>query len=175
MECETEKVVRNKADLLSGLVFLGFGLVVLYLSWTMPRLEARNIHPLTIPGLVPMGLGASLAVLGFLLAFKSRHAARGSWSRFFGVFATMEALRALSALGLIVVFALVLVGRMPFWAASMIFLFTFIILMEAVLLRRPQSKPCVWRNAVIWAATTALLAGSGIYYLFAELLLVRLP
>lgn len=165
----------GKADFLSGLFFLILGAVVFYLSWTMPRLEARNIHPATIPGLVPMILGAALILLGALLALKSRHAAAGTWAPFLAVFRTPEAGRALAALTLVLIFALLLVGRMPFWAASMIFLFVFVVTMEAVLVDRRSGQVPDWPRAILWGAVTAIVAGAGIYYLFAELLLVRLP
>lgn len=172
MESDTgEQSVRDKADFITGLVFVVVGAVVFYLSYTMPRLEARNIHPTTIPGLVPMALGAGLFVLGGMLALKGRKSAAGDWSGFFAVFQTLEVGRSMAALALVLVFTLVLVGTMPFWAASMLFLFAFIVTMEVVL--TPDRSH--WKRAIIWALVTAVLAGSAIFYLFAELFLVRLP
>lgn len=166
-----QQSVRDKADFITGLVFVVLGAVVFYLSYTMPRLEARNIHPTTIPGLVPMALGAGLFILGGLLALKARKGIAGEWDRFFAVFRTLEVARSMAALGLVLVFTLVLVGSMPFWAASMIFLFAFVVMMEGVLTPTRAS----WTSILLWAALTAALAGSAIYYLFAELFLVRLP
>lgn len=172
MESETgQQSVRDKADFIAGLVFVLLGAVVFYLSYIMPRLEVRNIHPSTIPGLVPMALGVGLFVLGALLALKARKSVAGAWGDFFALFRTLEALRALAGLALVLVFALVLVGSMPFWAASMVFLFAFVVTMEAVL--SPGKR--AWKTTLIWALVTSVLAGGGIYYLFAELFLVRLP
>ena len=51
-----------KADLLTGVVLLALGLAMLYGGFAMDRLTIRQIHPASIPGLVPVGLGLALAV-----------------------------------------------------------------------------------------------------------------
>lgn len=169
---EGEQGVRARADLVTAIVLVILGLVVFYFSYTMPRLEARGVHPMTIPGLVPMALGAGLAFLGVLLGLNAWRAdAGGSWGGFLRVFWTLEAARVAAALGLVLVFTLVLVGWLPFWGASMAFLFLFIVTMETVLTDGRASVP----RTLFWAAATAVAAGGGIYYLFAELFLVRLP
>lgn len=176
MQTETgPEPVRQTADFISGVVFVLLGVAVFYLSWTMPRLEARNIHPMTIPGLVPMGLGFALTVLGGLLAFKARHGITEGFRGLLAILTTIEAARVGAALGLFVIFTLVLIGWLPFWAAAMLFIFAFVITMEGLLAHRPFEKPTAWRDAIVWGAITAVMAGAGIYYLFSELLLVRLP
>ena len=57
-----EDATRARADLITAIVLLALGLAVFYFSWTMDRLEVRRISPATIPGLVPMILGAALAL-----------------------------------------------------------------------------------------------------------------
>ena len=42
------------ADRLTAIVLLVIGLALLVGGWTMDRLEVRQIHPASIPGLVPM-------------------------------------------------------------------------------------------------------------------------
>ena len=69
-----------RADLVAAVVFIIFGALVLYGSWTMPRLEVRRIHPLTIPGLVPGLLSLALIACGVILAIRSLRArAIGGW------------------------------------------------------------------------------------------------
>ncbi|MFN4211974.1 MAG: hypothetical protein ACK4G5_15505, partial [Devosia sp.] len=63
----TDLAIRARADLITAVVLIALGLLVTYLSWTMPRLEARRIHPATIPGLVPIMLGVLLTLCGGLL------------------------------------------------------------------------------------------------------------
>lgn len=163
---------RARADLLTAVVLVILGLAIFYYAYTMPRLEARRIHPATIPGLVPMALSAILVLLGGLLGVKAwKGQGDGSWADFFAVFRTLEAARAVAALAMVLIFALGLVGWLPFWAASMLFLFAFIVTMEAVLTSEQVNLP----KTLIWASVTAIVAGAGIYYLFAELFLVRLP
>ena len=48
-----------------------FGFAVLVLSLRMDRLEAQNINPYTIPGLLPGLLGIVMLGLGILLGVRS--------------------------------------------------------------------------------------------------------
>ena len=61
---EQERKARAKADLVAAIIFVVLGLFVFYEAFTMDRLEARRIEPASIPGLVPMILGAGLALTG---------------------------------------------------------------------------------------------------------------
>ena|SRR5690554_2316624 len=174
MQYDEEKGgVRARADIVGAIVLVCLGLLVFYFSYTMPRLEARGIHPTTIPGLVFMMLGAALAVLGVMLGVSAwkASAAGGSWSAFFRLFWTLEAARVVAAFALVLLYTLVFVGWLPFWAASMVFLFLFIVTMEIFLTAGEVSV----LRAIFWAAATAIFAGGGIYYLFAQVFLVRLP
>lgn len=169
---ENEQGIRRRADLVSAVVLVIIGLLIFYLSYEMPRLEARRIHPSTIPGLVPMILGAALAALGLALGIGAwRAEAAGNWSDFFRIFRTRAAARVGAGLGLVLIYALGLVGLMPFWAASMLFIFVFIITMEVFL----AVEPVPLLRSALWALITAVVCGGGIYYLFAVLFLVRLP
>jgi hypothetical protein len=66
-----DHAIRARADLLTALVLVALGLIIFYLSWTMPRLENRHVHPATIPGLVPIFLSIALTVCGLLLLWRS--------------------------------------------------------------------------------------------------------
>lgn len=168
-----ERAVRARADLLMAIVLVALGLVVFYLSWTMPRLEARRIHPATIPGLVPMFLSAALVLCGALLAVRSwRIPAPGGWRLLAGLFATREALRIGVVLALALVHTLVLVGWLPFWAAAILFIFSFIVVFELVFRDGPPTNLPV---TLAWALGIAVAAGWGIYYVFERIFLVRLP
>lgn len=168
----TDRAIRARADLLTAVVLVGLGLAVVYLSWTMPRLEARRIHPATIPGLVPLMLGAMLTLCGALLGLRSlRLEAQGGWNGLARLFRTQQARRVLAVLALALVYTLVLVGWLPFWAASMIFIFSFIMLFEVYLTDTPIP---LWRS-VLWAMAIAIVGGGGIYLAFARIFLVRLP
>ncbi len=163
---------RIRADLITAIVLIALGLVVAYFSWTMDRLEVRRIHPSTIPGLVPFILGLALTICGGLLAVRSaRLDIRGGGAALLRVLVSWQAVRVLTVLGLALVYTLGLIGRMPFWLASALFIFSFITLFETVLADRPGALP----RTLVWALVVALGAGWGIHYLFGQIFLVRLP
>jgi len=173
MNTESSKeAVRARADLVAALVLVALGLAVFYLSWTMPRLEARRIHPATIPGLVPMILGAVLTLLGGLLAWRSwKIEGPGGWRGLAQLLVSWQAFRVGAVLALALVFTLGLMGWLPFWLAAMLFIFTFIVLFETVL----ADQPAPLLRTMLWAAGVALVAGGGISYAFERIFLIRLP
>jgi putative tricarboxylic transport membrane protein len=170
---ETRPLVR--ADLVAGVVLLVFGLAVLAEAWGMPRLEERNINPWTAPGIVPGMLGIIIAVCGAVLALRSLaagalHARSGNTPE-----ETAEARASLWRLAicaaLCVGYAVVLVGRLPFWLATAAFVFAFVAAFEwsgddggAARVRKLVAAAAV-------AAATAIV----IPYSFEYLFLVRLP
>ncbi|KQX38696.1 hypothetical protein ASD04_08560 [Devosia sp. Root436] len=167
-----ETAVRARADLLTSIVLVALGLTIFYLSWTMPRLEARHIHPATIPGLVPLILSVALTLCGTLLAWRSWHIeAEGGWRGLAAVFTTRQAMRVLVILGLALVHTLILVGWLPFWAAAMLFIFAFIMIFEIWMADGPVSP----LSSLAWAIAIAVLGGGGIYLVFERIFLVRLP
>lgn len=169
---EDRDPARIRADLITAILLVVLGLAVVYLSWTMDRLTVRRIHPSTIPGLVPFFLGVALTFCGGLLAFRSaRLDRRGGGVALLAVLLSWPALRVAVVLALALIYTLGLVGRMPFWLASALFIFTFITLFETVLADRPASLP----RTLIWAVVVALGAGLGIHYVFGQVFLVRLP
>ncbi len=137
----------------------------LYGGWAMDRLEVRRIHPASIPGLVPMILGVLLAICAGLLwlsARKGRTAlapSEGSW-RDAGV-----------ALGLCLLYALGLVGNMPFFWATAIFIAAFV----AVFGGAGASEGRARLPALALAAGFGLASSGVIAVLFRYAFLVRLP
>lgn len=167
-----EDATRARADLITAVVLVILGIAVVYASVTMDRLEVRRIHPSTIPGLVPMFLGAALTVCGTLLALRSwRLQTAGSGAALVRTLLSWQAVRVLTILALALVFTLGLMGRMPFWLAAGIFIFAFIVLFETILADEP--KPLV--STLLWATGIAAVGGGGIWYVFERIFLVRLP
>ncbi|MBF0678996.1 MAG: tripartite tricarboxylate transporter TctB family protein [Devosia sp.] len=168
----TEDAMRVRADLITSVLLVALGLAVVYFSWTMDRLEVRRIHPATIPGLVPLILGGALTLCGSLLFLRSfRLDQLGSGAPLARALVSWSAMRVLAALGLALAYTLLLVGNMPFWMASSLFIFTFIALFETVLADHPGSLI----RTLIWAFLVALVAGLGVYFVFERIFLVRLP
>ena len=161
------------ADLLTGIVMVVLGVLVVWWSWEMPRLEARRIHPLTVPGLVPGILGLALAFCGAVLAAPAWRALADAegWRRFARLFVSPEAARVVVTAALALLFPLGLVGRLPFWAASALFVFLFIVVFE----RGFAASPRPWWRTLLTAALQAAIVGGLVTVVFQYGFLVRLP
>jgi hypothetical protein len=158
-----------RADLWAGIVFALVGLVLAIESWRMPRLEERGIDPWTVPGIVPGLLGCALAVLGAVLAVRGWNHSRGQ-RQHVSIFGTGDArVRLATAFGLNLAYALLLVGRLPFWLATFAYLAVFM----GVFGLKPRVPGVAGRAALILAVVTA--ATAGVVYLFETLFFVRLP
>lgn len=163
----------NRADFLGGVFFVLLGLAIIYMSWTMPRLEMRGIHPSTIPGLVPGLLGILLTICGLLLGIKGFAGSRDKegWADFWSMFTSTEAKRLAVIAGLTLFYSLGLVGRVPFWLATGLFVFATIVAFEVWFNDNP--KPLV--RSMIMAAIQAVIVAGVITAIFQYGFLVRLP
>ena len=162
-----------RADLITGLVLLALGLAVLVESYNMPRLEERSIDPWTVPGLMPGMLGIVIAVLGGAMVLRSAigglmggaddaaDAAEVRGARF----------RFILCLALCLGYALVLVGRAPFWLATGIFVFAFVAAFEW----RPVDGGRARAGKLAVAGALGVATAIAIPFLFEQLFLVRLP
>lgn len=161
-----------RADLLASLFFIVLSASMLYGSWTMDRLANRRINPMTVPGLVPGLLSLALLICGVVLAIRSvRSPAEGGWGDLAHAITAGPARRAGMVLLLALVYTLGLVGLVPFWLATGLFVFAFILVFETWLAtpRRPliQSMPWAFGLAVATAALVTIV--------FQRAFLVRLP
>lgn len=157
-----------RADLLSGLGWMAFGAAVIALAWRMDRFEAQGATLYSMPGLVPGMLGAMLALLGaFLCARAWRAGALAATSRLWPGWNV----RLLAALAAMLLYALGMVGRMPFWLATFLFVAGFIALFQW---RERGERGQRLRGAVValacGAATSAIVSVA-----FEQIFLVRLP
>lgn len=154
-----------RADRVAAVVLFALGVAVLCGGYTMDRLEFRQIHPASIPGLVPMLLGAVLAICAVLLFVGARDDARApavegvSWSNL-GI-----------ALGLCLVYAVGLVGRAPFFWATAIFVAVF----AGVFTWRDAEDPRSRARLALFAAGFGLTVAGVVSALFRFGFLVRLP
>ncbi len=161
------------ADLVTGVILFALAVALIYGAWTMDRLEIRQIHPLTAPGLLPGLLGVALALCSALLiagAVRARRRAAAAGAE--GEAAGDGSPGNLAvATGLCLAYALVLVGWLPFWLATSLFVAAFIAVFEW-----PDAESGRARLVnLLWAAGIGLGAGLAISYAFSELFLVRLP
>jgi uncharacterized membrane protein len=169
----TRPLVR--ADLVTGVVLLALGLAVLAESYSMPRLEERRINPWTAPGLVPGLLGLIIALLGGTLALRSAIAGafsgRAPQDDAEAAEARAGAARLTICGVLCIAYAVVLLGRIPFWLATGLFVFAFIAIFEWRMADPPRARLVKLGVAALLAGATAL----AVPYVFETLFLVRLP
>ncbi|MBL4645419.1 MAG: tripartite tricarboxylate transporter TctB family protein, partial [Rhizobiales bacterium] len=146
-------------------ILIGLGVAMVWGGYTMDRLEVRNIHPASIPGLVPMGLGALIAICGGLLFMTSRddssdlqidlgHLGKLLWTG-----------------ALCVTFALFLVGNVPFHVATFVFISAF----TALFTYRKGEGLIANRRSLALALTSGVVFSALISILFRYAFLVRLP
>jgi putative tricarboxylic transport membrane protein len=156
-----------RADFVTGLVFALLGLGVVWASLDMPRFAERNANPYTVPGLVPGALGAILLVLGVVLF--GRAVLAGGW-RLGAVrlHAGPDVRRLMLALVLCLGYAAGLVGHIPFWLATFLFVALFVILFEWHGESRRMGRIGV---ALVYGAAVSVV----VTLVFEKLFLIRLP
>ncbi len=163
----------DRADFVTSVLLIALGLGALIESWRMPRLEHLAINPYTVPGIVPGLLSAIILVLGTVLLVRSLRC--GGWRMDFG--AARDLLRDETArrlgLGLVLTFgyAVGLVGRVPYWLATVLFVFFFICLFEWTGALAPARRV----KAVGMVLGQALVVATVVSAVFQYVFLVRLP
>ncbi len=161
---------QRRADLIFSIVLTALALWVLVESWRMPRLSELGVHPMSAPGLTPGLLALILAGLGLALLWRSLRtpAVPAAWPASEGEAAVnTQWWRALLALGLCLVYALGLLGHLPFRWATGFFVFAFIVAFS--------SDRDRWVRNSFGAALTAAAVAVGVSLLFEQVFLVRLP
>ncbi len=153
------------ADRVTAGVFLCLGAAMTWGGFVMDRLEVRQIHPASIPGLLPMILGVVLMICAVLLALSADKAERGevdtsaSWPDF-----------AATALWSCF-FAVVLVTRVPFEVATTIYVVGF---SAWFMLPKAATPAARWKLGIL-ILIFGILVALGVSTLFRDGFLVRLP
>jgi hypothetical protein len=165
----------SRSDFFGALAWMGLGLAILIGSITMDRLEAQDVNPYTIPGLMPGLLGIAMLILGGLLAFRSWKTGMAPPPQ---TFSPSERRAHYKHLGLVLVlsltFGVVLVGHgLPFWLASAVFVSTAIPCLQGPQ-RRAAGVRLTWR-AIGISTLIGVLAGGIITIVFQKIFLVHLP
>lgn len=166
-----------RADLATGAALFALSVGIVYGAWSMDRLEARSIHPLSAPGLLPGILGIALALCSVLLIVKAMRdrgmAAIQVAPEESGTDAANPGakFRLVSATLICLVYSLGLIGRMPYWLATALFVTCFVAFFEW----EPGASPRRRAVTLAWALFLGLAAGFAVSYVFREFFLVRLP
>lgn len=165
-------MARGRADLITSIVLIVIAIAVVVESWRMPTYTNRGSEIWSAPGIVPGLLGLGLLLAAGILFFNSLSAARAPRDTT-PVPEEMQGAtaRVLTVIALCLGYAGGLVGRVPFWLATFVFVFATICIFD---LWEPESRPG-WKRVVIVAAVIAAIASGAISYVFANLFFVRLP
>ncbi len=159
----------QRVDKITGVVFFLLGVAVVGASLAMPDFQEQGASVYEAPGLTPALLGFALAVSGLLLAFRrARTETAGSLP---DLRAPESRKRVLLAVVLTLIYALGLLGRVPFIAATAVFVFSFTLSFEHLIDKDRTKLP---RRAAI-AALLAAAVSVAISFLFQDLFLVQLP
>lgn len=157
------------ADKISSVIFGLLGASMFVGGLQMDRLEIRQIHPASIPGLVPMILGIALIICAALLYYEAQQAhasnqqsnesSSGSWN-------DLIVCALLSC-----VYATILVGWLPFYLATAIYITTFILYFGREKLLSASTRTRMLITAFVIGPVTAIAVSALFRYGF----LVRLP
>ena len=163
-----------KKDFITSIVLIVFSISVVISSYTMPRLERRGIDPFSAPGVVPGMIGLILLCLALILFVRSVR--RGGYllfdqpadppSRHRGA-----ARRVVLTLVISLIYALGLLGRIDYALATMLYIFSFIVLFEY----RWGTPLNSQKKVVAFALVQALVASVLISLVFRKLFLIDLP
>ena len=149
---EAEQLTPSEArqvaasDLRAAIGWFVFGIAVLVGSITMDRLERQDINPYTVPGLLPGLLGIVITLLGVLLALRSWRRGGLGGERLHVDAAVVRRLALVIAL--LLIYSIGLVGRVPFWLASALYVARLDHHAAAAAASRARPRPVVARRRV---------------------------
>jgi putative tricarboxylic transport membrane protein len=155
-------------------VLFAAGVAIIYAAWRMPRFQEQLGQIYTAPGLVPALYGFVIVVLALWLA--ARAIGRGALEPAAGTASRAPReghsnARLVLAIVLCLAFAVGMVGRLPFWLATFLFVATFIVLFELM----PAASRSGRIRSIISALIQAALVAAAVTLVFQEIFLVRLP
>ena len=169
----TEKSMA-KADFITSIVLLAFGIAVVVMSIQMPTLADANQSKYSAPGIVPGFIGVMVTLLSLVMFIRSIKrkgmvdmVPKGTVKNLFAQETTMRILKTT----LICVAYTILLGKIWFPLATFLFIFAFIFLFEYDFKGafKPQLK------TVIIAFIIAVVATFLVTLVFQGLFLVNLP
>lgn len=171
------------ADRAGGFVWILFGALVFYGSWTMDRLESQGVEPITAPGLLPGLLGLGMIGFGLVLVLRRGTRLQSNFqpAGHLGIAAESDPGAAETRIDwrrlglswlLSIAFAGVLLGRgLHFWLLAAAFIFLHLMFLEDD--DRIAARPLGRR--LILAAVIAGGVATAVTLVFQDLFLIRLP
>ena len=163
----TEGGTTARSDLRGGAAWVGFGLLILIGSWRMERFESMGAQLYAMPGFVPALLGGTLVLLGLVLMMRGWARRRHETAAADGATAPLLNGRISTTLALTLLYAAVLIGRLPFWLATALFVAAFVALYAS-----PEQART--RRLVV-ALLAGVITSAVVTWVFQYIFLVRLP
>lgn len=164
-----------RADFITSILLMAFGIWVLVHSLQMPRFENLGANPFSVPGIVPGLLGVVIFLLSlvvFLRSLKHKGHRLGINAAVIGSCindASMQ--RMLVTILVCCVYGLGLVGRINYYAATFVFVLAFLLLFQY---RQAHTDGAVGKMVALSVLQAVLTAGA-VGAVFRYLFLVELP
>ena len=169
----TEKNMA-RADFFTALVLIIFGVTAAVLAFQMPHVTARGQSPYSAPGLVPFLLGATIALLGLVLLYRSikrTHLHFGINRESAGRVFREEGTRRMGVTILVCLLYTLALGKLPFPIITFLFVCAFILAFE-IDRKAPREKMV---RTIVFAVILAVCTSAVITGVFQYVFLVNLP
>jgi putative tricarboxylic transport membrane protein len=164
-----------KADFLTGIALILLSVYVMFESWRMPRFEHLKVHPLSVPGIVPAFLAAVIFLFAVILVVRSvragGHHVSGGGEGLGHLLSQPGNRRLLVTAILGIGYAGFLIGSIPYWLATGLFVLVFIGVFEW---RRKMTRRELVRLGLM-AGVLAVTTSALVTWVFESLFLVTLP
>jgi hypothetical protein len=164
-----------RADFITSMLLIVVGVAVVWNSLEMPRYENQGGSFLDSPGIVPTILGVLLVTLSLVIFIRSivRKGYKLGWNKasLSAVAKDTMTVRMLVTIAFGVVYGLFLMRWLGFIAATLIFVFAFIVVFEWDI-KKPFGAQ--WKVPV-FAAVMSIATTAAVFGAFQYLFLVNLP
>jgi hypothetical protein len=164
-----------KADFVTSIVLLLFGMAILIMSIYMPRFEGLGVNPYSVPGIVPGLLGVILLTLSLILLIRS--IIRKGYQLGLSIetikqyFTDKSTKNFLLALILSLVYGVFWLTRIPYSLATGFYILFFILIFEY----RPKENMLSQKKTILYSLVEAVSVSAGVTLVFRYLFLVDLP
>jgi len=164
-----------RADFVTSIILIAFGIAVLLLSIQMPRFEEQGVNRFSVPGIVPGFLGAVTAFLGGVLLIRSiirKGYKLGLNAATVKDFVAAEITKRFAVTILVsVTYGWGLIGRVNYEISTALYMFSFIVIFD---IKWKQGLASQWKKLAIAFVIAVLVAGV-VGTTFRRLFLVNLP
>lgn len=164
-----------KADFVTSIVLMAFGIWVVVHSLRMPRFENLGANPFSVPGIVPGLLGIIIFLLSlviFLRALKQKGHRLGINAAIIRNFTRDASMQRMVVTILVCgVYGLGLIGKINYYLATFLFVLAFLLLFQY----RPSHDGPTTGKLIAVSVFQAVLTAGAVGAVFRYLFLVELP